>query len=285
VRSLPRPAYSARSVLELCSSSIRDADLAQRLQLVSAAIDEAEANYLGHAESASFSAIPTANDVANIVAGHEMKTLYKGTFSRKGSRVRPIYDELKAARETHGICPLCGQRDVSTLDHYLAQSLHPSLTVTPINLVPACAPCNKAKLDRQPATVGEQTLHPYFDEIGDMVWLKAQVVVVEQEKPALVFSVEPPEECSEVMRERLHSHFAIFGLGTLYSTHAGVELINNRLILMQMAGQVGVEGFRSHFLEQANSRRAIDPNSWQCAMYDALAASDWFCREGYTSIR
>lgn len=283
MRGLPRPTLNARSILELCASSIRDADLAHRLHSVATTIDVAETNYLRHAESASLSTIPIANDVSGIVAGHEMKTLYKGTFSRKGSRVRPIYDELKAARETHGICPLCGQRDVSTLDHYLAQSLHPSLTVTPINLVPACAPCNKAKLDRQPATVGEQTLHPYFDDIGDMIWLKAQVV--EEEMPALVFSVDPPEDCADVMRERLHSHFVTFGLGALYSTHAGVELINNRLILMQIAGRVGAEGFRSHLLEQANSRRAIDPNSWQCAMYDALAASDWFCREGFASIR
>lgn len=282
MRRLARPTYSSRTTLELCANSIRNTDLAGRLQTVVAVIDLAEAQYLEQAEQASLFTIPHGNNVANAVTGDEMKNLYKGTFSRKGSRARPIYDTIKMA-PAHGICPLCGQRTVSTLDHYLPQSLHPSLTVTPINLVPACADCNKAKLDRQPATPGEQTLHPYFDAVGDMVWLKARIT--EQAPPALIFSVIPPESCPLVMQERLCAHFEIFGLGSLYAAHAAVELANNRLILMQLTDRLDIDGVRSHLLEQANSRRAIDQNSWQCAMYDALAASDWFCREGYQAIQ
>lgn len=282
MKYLPLPQYGARATFEFCVESVRDLEFAQRLRSVACDIEAAEANYFSRAQTVSLCTIAVANDVRGIVNGSEMKSLYKGTLSRKGARQRQIYDAIMTTPE-HGICPLCGQRDVSTLDHYLALSLHPAFAVAPLNLVPACQPCNKAKLDRQPMNASEQTLHPYFDDVGDMVWLKAQVI--EQAMPALVFSVEPPEVCPQITRERLNSHFLTFKLGALYSTHAAVELIHNRLILMQIAGRVGVDGFRSHLLEQADSRRAIDQNSWQCAMYDALATSEWFCREGYQAIR
>jgi hypothetical protein len=131
------------------------------------------------------------------------------------------------------ICPMCGQRTVGTLDHYLAQSLHPALVVTPANLLPSCGDCNKAKLDAQPRAVIEQTLHPYFDDADDGVWLYANV---EEGTPtALLFYPDPPTVWPETKQARVRLHFRTFGLGALYASHSAVELNNIRYGLQRIA--------------------------------------------------
>src|SRR5262249_39637235 len=144
----------------------------------------------------------------------EMVWLYDAKLSRLRDRARPIYDAIKLAPR-NGVCPLCGHRVVSTLDHYLAKSRHPSYTVTPLNLLPACSDCNKLKLNRQPANARDQTLHPYFDDVSSDVWLKA--TLIESVDPAVVFFVDPPNQWEPVLQERIRLHFRAFGLAELYA--------------------------------------------------------------------
>lgn len=281
MRSLAKPANGARATLELCADAVRDEALAARLRSVAADIEAAEAQYKERGEKAALFTIAGAKTVADRVGSDEMKALYKGTFSRQGSGPRRIYDEIRAAPK-NGICPLCAQRVVSTLDHYLAQSRHPALAVTPVNLVPSCADCNKAKLDAQPTRATEQTLHPYFDEVDDELWLTARVE--ESAPPAVVFSANPPPGWDDVKRERVLTHFRTFGLGPLYSSHAAEELLNIRRTLALVAERGGAAALKAHLMEQAESRRAAAKNSWQSAMYKALVKSEWFCEEGYKAV-
>lgn len=281
MRSLVLPAYDARSTFILCAKSIRDTARSNTLLSVVDEIEAAEASYKMQGANASLFAIAEATTVADRVGLEEMKSLYKDTFSRRDSKTRHIYNAIKTAPK-NGICPLCGQRVVSTLDHYLAQSRHPALTVTPINLVPCCADCNKAKLNMQPARASDQTLHPYFDDVDDEVWLVANLK--EGAPPALVFSAIPPASWNDIKQERVLTHFRIFGLGSLYSAHAAVELQNIHYSLTLIAGRGGAEVLRAHLTEQAESRRAVSKNSWQFAMYEALRRSEWFCQGGYEAI-
>jgi hypothetical protein len=281
MRSLAQPAYDARSTFILCAKSIRDTSLSSRLLSVVDEIEAAETRYRRLGANASLFTIAEAATVADRVGVQEMKSLYKDTFSRKGSKARHIYDAIKNAPQ-NGICPICGQRVISTLDHYLAKSKHPALTVTPLNLVPCCADCNKAKLDMQPANASAQTLHPYFDDVDDEVWLFA--TVKEISPPAIVFSVIPPASWDDVKQVRVLTHFRVFGLGALYSSHAAVELQNIHYSLTQYASRGGADSVRAHLAEQAESRQAIMKNSWQFAMYEALRKSEWFCQSGHRTI-
>ncbi len=252
-----------------------------RLTSVAPDIEAAAAVYEQRGTAGMLFSIETANDVGGQVSADEMRRLYKNTLSRNKSRVRYIYDAIKAAA-SGGLCPLCGQREASTLDHYLPQSRHPALTVSPINLVPACSDCNKAKLDSQPASAEEQTLHPYFDAVDNETWLHARVL---QSDPVVVtFDVGAPKDLPNLMHARISRHFATFRLATLYTTHASVELVNIRFSLQQVAARGGTQGLRDHLEEQAISRRQRYINSWQTALYEALYLSSWFCSEGYRHI-
>jgi hypothetical protein len=91
--------------------------LRDELLKLSAAIETAEGSYQLHAVSNSLLAIidPLAGDAEK---ARELVYLYTGVLSRKNSRVRYIYDAIKAAAKDD-LCPLCAQRQVFTLDHYL----------------------------------------------------------------------------------------------------------------------------------------------------------------------
>jgi hypothetical protein len=276
MRRLNRPPFAASETLDLCIASIQDRRLTDRLALIADQVEAAEAVYVHRGDQEELFLIPQTLGVGAITVD-EMKRVYKGTFA-KSARTRNIYDKIKKL-PVNDICPMCGQRTVGSLDHYLAQSLHSALIIVPINLVPACGDCNKAKLDAQPTTAAEQTLHPYFDNVDDGTWLYA---VVEETNPAsLRFFPDPPADWSAVKCERVRNHFRTFGLGALYASHSGVELTNIQYGLQRIAERGTAEDIRAELVRRAESAEAAHINSWQTAMYDALAKSDWFCAGGF----
>src|SRR5690606_32461666 len=106
--------------------------------------------------------------------------------------------------------------------------------------------------------------------------------VVEGKPAAVRFSVTPPASWDAVKAERMKTHFRIYRLGALYSTHAAVELVNMRYALRKMAVRAGFEQqVRGYLRERAESCADVYENSWQRATFDALADSDWFCAGGF----
>lgn len=277
MRRLSRPPFAARDVLDLCMASIQDRNLTGRLAEILHQVEVAEAHYIQRGEQEELFLIPETVGIGRITVD-EMKRVYKGTFA-KSARTRNIYDMIKKL-PVNDICPMCGQRTVSSLDHYLAQTLHSALVVAPINLVPACNDCNKAKLDAQPETAATQTLHPYFDNVEDKIWLSASVV--ETSPASLRFYPNPPLAWSPIMRGRVLNHFQAFGLGALYASHSGVELTNIQYGLCRIAERGSIEDVRAELTRRAESAEASHINSWQTAMYHALSRSDWFCAGGFS---
>ena len=281
MRSLPKPDVTGSEVLQLCAASIRDPDLKDRLLQVEAIVEAAEELYREHGANAELHAVKGTKTVGSFVTRKEMERVYNGTFV-KSSRTRSTYAKLKKAC-VNDICPLCGQGTVHQLDHYLPITSFPVYGVTAINLVPACSDCNKYKLIHVAANAGEQTIHPYFDEVDDEQWLFGEVV---ESTPASVrFAVKPPDPWDAVQVQRVKTHFRIYRLGALYATHAAVEISNMRHGLKRMTTTPGfAERIRQHLRERAESCAEVYKNSWQRATFDALADSDWFCSGGFEGV-
>ena len=280
MRSLPIPTDNARSTVLLCIAHVRE-EFASRLRSALTEIESAETNYKVQGEKGTLFEIVESASVADCIDTEEMKSLYSNTFSRKNTTSRAVYDRIMAMPK-YGICPLCGHRRVSTLDHYLAKTKHPMFAITPVNLVPSCKDCNFDKSTYQPSCASEQTLHPYFDNVDDAIWLVAKVE--ETAPPALVFYAAPPQVWDDIKQKRVITHFEKYHLGSLYTSHAAGELQNIRYSLIQVADRGGAEGVREHLMEQATSCQFAAKNSWQSAMYEALGKSEWFCCEGYKVI-
>jgi hypothetical protein len=209
---------------------------------------------------------------------------FKFLIRRPKAKSRPIfaapyiYNELIAA-PAQGRCPLCGQREVTTLDHHLPKAHYPALVVAPLNLVPSCSDCSKAKLDNIPQEAVDITLYPYFDNIDGRRWLTAEVI--ETRPAALRFCVQPPNEWRAVLKQRVRNHFRMLGLAKLYASEASEELLNIRHQLVQLDTAVGMKSVRLELEARALSCACARRNGWRTAAYETWAASDWLCDGGF----
>lgn len=276
--SLPHPGRAALDAYRACVSSVADVGLRDRYQSIEGAIVMSSDAYAVGATAVELHLIPAQGSVEGVVSRAEMSKLYSGQMAKKGRPGRAIYDEIMSA-PPQGRCPLCGQRIVSTLDHHLPKSGYPTLAVAPLNLVPSCADCNKAKLDLAPTSAQDEPFHPYFDEVDSELWLHADVVEVAP--PALVFSVLSPSAWSETLVARVQRQFSVLRLGALYGSHAASELVNIRWQLGNLLESGGAASVRGHLSQVADSHAAARNNSWQIAAYRALAASEWYCGGGF----
>ncbi len=174
MRPLVKPQITAAQAYAACCGGVADADLRARLQLNSDLIDATEGLYDQHASASSLHLIARHPSLPNNISIQDMKDLYKFQMSAENGGGRAIYNALRNSAPNKK-CPLCGIGIVYTLDHHLPQSKYPDLPVTPINLVPACADCNKAKLAKFPSVASRQTIHPYYDNYTAERWISITV--------------------------------------------------------------------------------------------------------------
>ncbi|MEV5842210.1 hypothetical protein AB0M32_09550 [Streptomyces sp. NPDC051985] len=141
---------------------------------------------------------------------------------------------------------------------------------------------SKKKANTAPATADEQTLHPYFDDIDQDVWLTA--TVVEEIPCAMQFAVTPPAHWTPELVRRVEGHFLAFGLGDLYALEASDELVGYNGYFTDLANQ-GSDVLRAHLADVADSQVAARRNHWQTATYRALSSNTWFCSGGFLPAR
>jgi hypothetical protein len=276
--TVQRPTESALDAFRAITSKLPAGDLRDRLDLIEGDIVQASDEFEVAAAAVALHTLSRTNGVAGMVTTSEMVDIYNRRFARKGSPGRAIYDAIRSAPE-YGRCPLCGHGTVWTVDHHLPKSIFPSLAVAPLNLVPACMDCNKFKLSARPNTAEDETLHPYFDDIEDDPWLVADVIEVRP--AALKFYVQSPAAWTTELSERVWRNFAMLKLPYRYGVEAAREISNLRKIMSKLYARSSNAGVRGHLSEMADSYRASRVNSWQTAMYRALAASDWYCDRGF----
>lgn len=275
---LDKPDIKAGSTFRKCISRVRNPDLKSRLESVCQDIVVASEEYNIKAELISLNEILPSDNVGGVVSVNEMKSVYSQRMVGKNSPGRRIYDEIISSPK-NGVCPFCGHRIASTLDHYLPKSRYPSLTVAPLNLIPSCSECNRLKLDSIPDTQEDLSIHPYYDNIEDDRWLYAEVIEV---KPASIsFYVKPPIHWSEINRVRIGNHFELLELNDLYISQAAQELTNIRYYLAQLYNSAGPEAVRDHLVDMTETRIHANINSWQSATYEAWSANDWFVEGGF----
>ena len=279
MRKLPAPIEDASQVYRTCISGIRNEELRMRLEEIQPDIALAAQQFRAAGEGATFYNIPRSEDVRGVVTKDEMSGLYKYRMAKKKAPARTVYDRLLSI-PSHGICPLCGQRTASTLDHYLPKTQYPALAVVPINLVPACKDCNKAKGVSFPLSENGQTLHPYFDDLDGVRWLYSEVI--EGAPAVLRYHVQFKEALDVKTAARIRYHFDKFELAALYAAHAAEELVNINYGLARLFAHGGIEAVRSSLEERAASYMAANISSWQTAMYQALAGNNWFCSGGFS---
>lgn len=282
MKILPLPTFSVSYAAEVCASGMSIVERAEILREAIPTFAQAEANYLQLGKKSQLYTLAQSDFVTPRLNGKLMGVIYKSHFAKAGSPSRSLYDRIKMSAP-HDTCPLCGQRNVASVDHYMPQSAFPVLNLTPANLVPACSDCNKSKLAAVPGSEEEQMLHPYFDDLGDDRWLVAGVS--ESQPPTVTFSIRPAPAWPPALSSRVSGHFKRMGLAKLYAAQAASELADIAFTLGKIGQAGGAPTVRAHLHSEFESRCTRDHNSWKTALYEALKDSAWFCEGGYSGIR
>lgn len=271
------PTYNSGDVFIDCLEIVKNVNLKARLTATRNLVVEAAEELEEKVTTGQLHTVIRETLVNGNVTSAELQGVYD-RMVRKGTLGRKIYDKLIIASPL-GVCPLCSQREVTQIDHYLPKAEYPRLSVVPINLVPSCSDCNKSKLTGYPNTSEEETLHPYFDNIENDLWLTA--TVIHSTPPTIQFQVTPHHDWEQLLSDRVLFHFDTLSLAKLYSTQAAVELVQINLSLIKLHDSSGAAGVRKFILEGAESRSHANINSWQAAMYTAMASDNWFCDGGF----
>ena len=280
--TLERPTRSAELTFTSCISRVRNPGLAARLAAATPAIIAASEQFDRAAHRAQLHEIAAHDTVDPDVTISEMEKVYTQRMAKSGAPGREIYDEIFTSSPA-GRCPLCMQRSVATLDHHLPKAHFPSLAVAPLNLIPACSDCNKAKLNAVATSSGEVPLHPYYDNLGDDVWLMA--TVIERHPTALRFHITRPAGWSDTLFARVNNHFQSLALPALFASEAAEELVNIRHQLAILRDSNPQDGVRNELKRRAESCLVARPNGWRAATYRAWSDSNWFCDGGFLIAR
>lgn len=285
MRAMIAPNEDPQEVYQTCVNSITDGDLRIRLNALKNVIGVAASDYHQRATARQLYTLPP-NDCGNedialgTVTKKELTTVYSTHMVGRAKPARAIYDSL-LSRAPLGRCPFCGMGHASTLDHYLPKTKYPQLSVVPLNLVPSCKDCNTGKSIAVSSTAGDQSLHPYYDHQSfvDEQWLYAEVM---HTAPAAIrFYVQAPTHWDDISKARVQSHFRDFKLAARYSVEASNQIACLRDTLSRYRELLGAEGVRQHLMIEAQANYRQHSNSWQTAMFQALAISDWYCDRGF----
>jgi hypothetical protein len=163
---------------------------------------------------------------------------------------------------------------VHTLDHYLNKSTFPSLSITPENLIASCRDCNTDKLDYTFKCKEDETLHPYYDDIGDVQWLEC---IVNKTNPiSFTFKVRNIVSSDITLQKRIIKHFDVYKLQNLYSSKAAQEMSEIEIKLKKIYTTIGIGAVKNYIQEEIESRCVLGVNNWRVVFYTGLINSDWF---------
>ncbi|RDV05220.1 HNH endonuclease [Undibacter mobilis] len=278
MRKIAAPNIDVREFYLECARDTSDVEQRARLVATVDAIVSAADSYEQAGGTRRWFELP--NSIQDVPASDaELRGLYDRVMVRQGRVGRHVYNLIFSSS---GVCPMCGQGKVSTLDHYLPKSRYAQYSIFAKNLVPCCRDCNTEKRVLVAASAGDQAFHPYFDDVEGDQWLFANLGV--GGAVSLSYFVEPPATWSVTLAERARSHFMHFRLDVLFSTFAATELSSLKYRLQKMFLIGGADSVRADLQLEAESARHANVNSWKTAMYDALRSNAAFCAGGFDAI-
>ncbi|MET9166393.1 HNH endonuclease [Streptomyces griseoincarnatus] len=252
---------------------------AERILARTADMEMAESLYIAAGHNGELHALGSEIPEAAEDSEYLLYAYEKGLVA--GKQGREIYDEIMQGTP-HERCPLCGRGIATTLDHQLPKTEYPLLAIIPANLVPACGPCNQKKSGKAPTDASELLLHPYFDRLGTSRWLQARI---HEESPARAeYFIEPGSDWSVAFTDRVVRHFTYFGLGRQYAVAAAGKLATGRIRHAGLLERAGAGELRLHLEEAAEGHWSVSGNTWEGALYAALARSDWYVNGGMNEM-
>ncbi len=271
------PKMTTEEIAIACAAGIRDRDLRSRVTSSHAELIANGTRLRKAAIADKLHKVAKADYPVAKLTDKELIRLYDQQLARRSSRARIYYDELLASAP-YGRCVYCRHGQAMTLDHYVPKTQVQGLSIEPWNLVPACRDCNSCLGNEFSKHPNNQLLHPYFTPaIGR--WLRASVD--ETNPVSISFFPDPGSDLSAELGDRIVFQFERLDLASRFSILCGTDLAGLGRLLPTNFGGRPADEVSDHLSEQATIGFASDPNDRRAVMYEALAASEWYCAGGY----
>lgn len=271
-----KPIFTTKEVFESCIDKVRNAAHKKNLENCITDVINCAIDFDSKFPQNEIYLIPQTQVVVAPIGKLEMVGVYSNGMLPSSMPGRKYYDKIMASA-VDKVCPLCSVREADTIDHYLPKARYPIFSVTPINLVPACTVCNTDKKISFPTSNVTQTLHPYYDNVNYINWIKAKVL---QTSPvAFDFYPDPPNYWNTILKDRVANHFNAYNLNEVFSSNANRRLAGDKERLMNLFHESPNLLLQSLW-DSYNSNLKLGPNSYESIMYFTLAMDDWFCNEG-----
>lgn len=199
--------------------------------------------------------------------------VYNGIYR---GRAREKYDCILSSAKNN-ICPFCSHGIVSTVDHFLPKEKYTPYAILPFNMVPCCSLCNKNKLDYSPNLRETTILHPYYDNIDDIEWLKATCLYI-NDGYIINFFINP-DIIDNAIYQRIYKHFELLKLGKTYTSQVAQEITVQSSYIKKMIMDQGYTAadVEEYLLSEAQKYLVLGKNTWKYTMYIALARNQNFC--------
>jgi len=269
MKHLERIKFSVKEIVKECASSFRDESLRNKYIESADFIEKKSTEYINIAENNNWTDVSTHKIVNGIITKDEMVKLYDRKFVAHPVVRGKYYDKILATAKS-GKCPICGIGQASTLDHYLAKTLYPTYAVTPDNLVPSCKDCNSNKSNEAINNILEAPLHPYFDDVDNVIWLCAQITSANGILVAQYYVNPQIEEKDPKLYARFGAHLDLYKLRNAYSIQASTEISENTQLWEMVYHQSGKEGLSSYLEACLNSCDKVQKNTWKTALLRGL---------------
>lgn len=267
------PANSAEEVVRACAQGLKNGALAARLRDEIETLGKNSVVYQGVAQDSQCHSLTVDSFKTGALSDGDMKWLYEQRLVGSVPGKQIYHAILRNA--PHGLCAYCQYGIAKTLDHFVPKATVPALAIEPWNLIPCCKDCNHELGRGFGTTQDEEFLHPYFmPNIGR--WLFASVI--RTTPVALEFFPDPPKSLSVSLRQRVINQFSALNLALIYASVSASNLVQAASRAQRLADP---DAIREHFQESAEDAAVVGANSWRAAMFEALAASEWYCNGGY----
>jgi hypothetical protein len=180
-------------------------------------------------------------------------------------------------------CPYCGFGPIEDLDHHLQKGIYKLLSIFPLNLVPACATCNRGKPRAPDPSGSRQLFNVYLEDCtGNTFFVVRAAIDPVSGGLMLKFCIEKATGMSQEVFERLQHHLEIFRLQERLLHQANLYLGNFEVPLadqFRFGGAASVKDFLER-CSAANAKRH-GLNDWRTALMTGLAECEEFCAGGF----
>lgn len=200
-----------------------------------------------------------------------LKNCYKDKTKETELIIDKIRNEQNVFHNTY--CPFCGFYPPIEIDHYLPMAEFPEFSFIPINLIPICPKCNKAKSQYWIKNDERLFLNKYFDDVNIDEFLICKPKIIDRDNIIFEYCLNN-EKLREIPKgDIIETHYENLNIMTIYQDNSNSILSELDETLCDFKGNLEklkeIIGVHYHF-----SKRKYGINFYKTVIYKTIFETD-----------